>query len=414
MKYTIFNLRTDCNRKLSTSVASSSLDFIGAIDEARRNIKKRINPPEMVRTVTLEDAIYGKVNEYAIPEEMSYDDVIEITKLETRDGTNIDTLVNPMSLVYRKRFNAKDKHYGELRNVMTINYNNGLKTASIHNPSGLHSKEMIIHDLDSLNKNGTFTVGGNIGNLRVDYLDRKQGEGSFSFDINNSTTSGFIETMDMQPFKITDFLKRGTIFTQFFTSLPKEITTISLTVFSSPTDYYRYTVNSPHNTSVGFLDGWNQLKFKIEPFGNPNPDACIGFKLEITTTGNTVGLCRFDKLIARTGDVFQITFESRYCIIDTVSGQWIQRATNGTNELVFEDDSYGIFVLETTLALQKELYANNALAKADISSTQQDLEEAYSFYQMKHKSEVVEPHDSMFDFSIPADEGVYNGNFYGL
>lgn len=410
-RYNIFNLRTDVARKLSTSTPSSSLDFYGAIDEARRNVKKRINPPEMVRTFTLEDAIYGHVNKYAVPEEMSYDDVIEVKKLETRHGTNVDTLVNPMSLVYRKRFNAKDKHYGELRNVMTINYENGLKTASIHNPTGLKPRQMMIHDMDSLSENGTFNVGGNIGNLQIDYLNREQGRGSFSFDINNSGTSGFIETMDMTAFDISSFLNKGAIFERFFTSLPLEITSISLSLFSSPTDYYRFTVNGPHNQSTGFLDGWNQLKFKIEPYlGNPNPEQLIGFKLEITTTGNTVGTCRFDELIARSGDVYEITFESRYCIINPVSGQWIQRATKGTDELVFEDDSYDVFVLETAMALMKELYSNGAVAKADISSTESDVEKAYAEYRMKHKSEVVEPHAQMFDFTIEADTGTYNGN----
>lgn len=373
-------------------------------------MKKQINPPEMVRTFTLEDAIYRHVNQYAVPEEMSYDDVIEVKKLETRHGTNVDTLVNPMSLVYRKRFNAKDKHYGELRNVMTINYTNGLKTASIHSPTGLRPREMMIHPMDSLNKNGTFVVGGNIGNLQVDHLNREQGHGSFSFEINNSGNYGFIETMDMKPFDINSFLQKGALFQRFFTSLPREITSISLSVFSSPTDYYRYTVNGPHNNSTGFLDGWNQLKFLIEEYaGNPNPKELIGFKIEITTTGNTAGLCRLDELIARDGDVYEITFESRYCIIDPTTGQWIQRATKGTDELVFEDDTYEIFVLEVALALQKELYANGAVAKADISSTQQDLEKAYYDYKIKHKSEVVEPHAQVYDFSIEADYGTYNG-----
>lgn len=414
-RYNLFQVRTDCARKLSSSVPSASLDFYGALQEGGRMMKKKINPPEMVRTFTLEDALYGHVNEYAVPEEMSYDDVIEVNKLETRYGSNVDTLENPMSVTHRKNFWKKDKHFGQVSNVMTINYKNGLKTASIHAPTGLHPKQMMIHNMDSLNDNGTFAVGGNIGNLTVDHLNRTQGKGSFSFDINNSGTTGFIETMDMEPFKISSFLNKGALFQRFFTALPLEVTSISLSVFSSPTDFYRFTVNGPHNNSLGFLDGWNQLKYLIEPYqGNPNPDACIGFKLEVTTTGNTVGLCRFDELIARDGDVFEITFESRYFIIDPVTQQWIQRGTKGTDEVVFEDDSYDIFVLETTLALQKELLTNGAIAKADIASTKDDLDEAYAEYRKKHPSEVVEPSAQMYDFTIEADTGAYNGSTYGF
>lgn len=413
-RYNIFNLRNDVARKLSTSVPSASLDFYGAIDEGRRSMKKRINPLEMARKITLEDAIYGRVQEYAVPEEMAYDDVIMINKLETRrSGSNVNTLVNPMSVVTRSDFWKRNKQYGEVQNVMTINYTNGLKTASIQSPTGMRPKQEMINNMDSLNKNGTFTVGGNIGNLQIDHLNREQGKGSFSFDINDSSTDGFIQTMDMKPFKLTSFLDKGALFERFFTSLPMEITSISLSVFSSPTDFYRYTVNGPHNNSTGFLTGWNQLKFLIAAYeGNPNPDALIGFKLEVTTTGNTAGKCNFDELIAREGEVYEITYESRYCIIDPQTGQWIKRATKGTDELVFEDDSYGVFVLEVALALMKELYANGGAAKTDISSTQADLEEAYTEYEMKHKSEVVQVHAQMFDFSVEADYGTYNGNFY--
>ncbi len=413
-RYTIFNLRDDVARKLSTSVPSASLDFFGAIDGGRRNMKKRINPLEMARKFTLEDAIYGHVNEYAVPEEMAYDDVIMINKLETRrEGSNVNTLINPMSVVTRSDFWKRDKHYGEVRNVMNISYTNGLKTASIHSPTGMRPKQEMINNMDSLNKNGTFTVGGNIGNLQIDHLNREQGKGSFSFDINNSSTSGFIQTMDMKPFKLTSFLQKGALFERFFTSLPREVTSISLSVYSSPTDYYRYTVNGPHNNATGFLNGWNQLKFLIDVYaGNPNPDALIGFRLDVTTTGNTVGLCRFDELIAREGEVYEITFESRYCIIDPDTGQWIKRATKGTDELVFEDDSYDVFVLEVALELMKELYANGGAAKTDISSTAADLEAAYTEYEMKHKSEVVQVHAQMFDFSVEADYGTYNGNFF--
>lgn len=411
-RYNIFNLRTDVARKLSTSVPSASLDFYGAIDEARRMMTKKVFPPEMIRRITLEDAIYHHIYDgYAVPEDMSYDNVVMINKLERRHGENVDTLENPMSVTRRKNFWKRDKHFGDCRNVMTINYTNGLKTASINNPTGLKTVEMCINNMDSLNKNGTFTVGGNIGNLTVDHLNREQGKGSFSFDVNDSSTSGFIQTMDMQPFKIKDFIDKGALFQQFFTSMPLEITSISLSVYSSPDDYYRYTVNGPHNNSTGFIHGWNQLKFLIQPYaGNPNPDNCIGFKVEITTTGRNAGVCGLDQFVARTGDVYEITYQSRYCIIDPVSQQWIQRPTKGTDELVFEDDSYDVFVLETALACMKELYANNAVAKADISGVEQDLKDAYYEYKMKYPSEVVEPSAQMFDFSIDSDYGIYNGN----
>ena len=234
-RYTIFDLQGDARRKLTTSDPSASLDFYGAILEAKRNMTKRIAPPEMVRKNYLEDAIFEHVDEIAVPDDLNYNDIIEIKKLKSYRNKNVDTLDHEIQLVYRKRFNQK--RYGG-HNVMTVGYTNGLKTASIQNPTGLHSRNQMIHNCDSLDNNGIWNVGGNLVNLTEDKLNYIEGRGSFKFDFNNSGSTGWIENSTMKTVDLYDFLQVGAIFNSLSISIPKNIISVRLRLYSSDNDYY--------------------------------------------------------------------------------------------------------------------------------------------------------------------------------
>lgn len=396
-RYTIFDLQGDARRKLTTSDPSASLDFYGAILEAKRNMTKRIAPPEMVRKNYLEDAIFEHVDEIAVPDDLNYNDIIEIKKLKSYRNKNVDTLDHEIQLVYRKRFNQK--RYGG-HNVMTVGYTNGLKTASIQNPTGLHSRNQMIHNCDSLDNNGIWNVGGNLVNLTEDKLNYIEGRGSFKFDFNNSGSTGWIENSTMKTVDLYDFLQVGAIFNSLSISIPKNIISVRLRLYSSDNDYYEYSVNAPHDSTV-FKTGWNVLKFLFDNqyvVGNPNPRELIKIRYDFTTNGESTPGMRLDSIIARTGEVYEMTYQSSFCIIDATTGAWKLRPTQGADMLPFEDDTYQVFMLETALVLQKELYANNAAAKADVENVANELQVAYDEYDNNHPSEVIEPNQVTYNF----------------
>jgi hypothetical protein len=415
-RYNIFSLQRDARRKLTTSDPSASLDLYGAMDEARRNMVKRIAPPEMVREAYLEQAIFDNPESYAVPEDFNYDDAIELKKLSAY--RNVDTLWHPFELVFRKRYGQRRPG---AKNIMNISYTNGLKTASIFHPTGLkHRQQTLIHNCDSLSDNGTWNIGGNVVNLTVDKLNKVQGHGSLKFDINDSDTSGFIENMDIDSVDLFDYLQIGATLVSLSLDNPKALQSVQLRLYSSATDYYEFTVNHPHDSNV-FRDMWNVLKFLFDtPYavGTPNAKAITGIRFDFSTDGSTMLNNRLDSIYTRKGEVYELTYQSAFCVIDYATGAWKHRATSGNDMLPFEDDSYQVFMLETTYVLQQELYANNAAAESDVIKVKNLLEEAYTYYNMNHKSEVIEEYDTTYIFGNeydgfqddPMDDGYYGNN----
>ncbi len=394
-RYTVFDLQRDCKRKLPTSSPSASLDFYGAMLDAKRNMTKEVAPPEMVRTSYLEQALFDEVDKYAVPDDLNYNDVIDIKKLASYRDKNVDTMDHEFQMVYRKRYNQKRPGS---KNVMTVGYTNGIKTASIDHPTGLRSQKVLIHDCDSLDKNGTWNFGGNVVNLVVDELNHVQGKGALKFNFNDTDTQGFIENATLHPVDLSNYLERGSIFSSLFVSLPKKLITVRTRLYSSPDDYYEYTVNRPHNASA-FQTGWNILKSIFSNqyiVGNPNPKDINKIRYDFVTNGEQINDMALDAIFARTGEVYEATYQSSYCIVDPVTGEWKLRADSGNDILPFEDDTYGIYLLETVIALKKELQANNSAGAIDYQSNELELKALYDDYKMNHKSEVVEDSQYMY------------------
>lgn len=415
-RYNIFNLQGDLKRKVTTSDPSASYDLYAAMDEGRRNMIKRIAPPELARSAYLEQAIFDDPERYAVPADLNYDDVLNLKKLSAY--RNVDTLWHPFELIFRKRFGQKRPG---ARNVMNISYRNGLKTAGIFHPIGLKRVgKVMIQDCDSLSDNGNWNIGGNVVNLIEDKLNKVQGKGSLQFAFNSSATSGFIENMNIQSVDLFDYLQVGAVFAALSINVPKELLAVTIKLYSSPTDYYEFSVNHAHDANV-FIEGWNYLKFLFDTqyaVGLPNPRAITGIRFDFTTTGKNVPEVRIDSVFARKGEVYEVEYQSAFCIIDPVTGAWKHLPTSGSDLLPFEDDSYQIYMLEVALVIQKELYVNKAASDADITKVKQDLEEAYSFYEMYHPSEVMEAYDTTYIFGNPydgyeddpMDDGYYGSN----
>lgn len=412
MNYTVSDLQKDAKRRLTTSDPSVSLDFYGALLEGKRKMNRKIAPPETVRTAYMEEAIYGDLEKLAVPPDINYDNVIEVKKLKSYRNSNIDTMEHELEVVYRKRFNQNKPGS---RNIMTINYVNGLKTASIKKPTGLRSRQLLVDDFDSLDKTGIYNFGGNVVNLTIDNKNYIQGNGSIKFDFNNSSTDGFIEKTLSKALDIKDFLQVGAVFAGLSVSMPKDLISVRLRLYSSDTAYYDYTVNAPHN-DINFIKNWNSLKFYLDnqySTDNPNPREIIKYRIDFVTTGISIPEMRLDSMFARTGQVYEMTYQSSYSYIDAETGEWKFRPEKATDILPYEDDSYQVYMLECTLVLQKELYANNAAGKADVSSVENELEIAYSDYFMNHKSEVIEPTQSTYIFGDYMN-GYDEDPFYGF
>lgn len=388
-QYTVYDLAVDVTSKIHGGEIN---DLQRALDEGRRNMIGNVKPPEMIRSAYMETALYDQINKYAIPEDLKYDNVIEIKKLSAY--RNVDTLQHPLELVYRRQFDQKRRNS---RNVLAITNENGVKYAQLYHPKGLKEcQHLLINDVNSLNQNGTWNVGGNVVNLRLDQLNHITGRASLLFDINGSATTGFISNFTMNPVDISDYLNTGACFAWLSLSIPKEMLAVKITLGSNvddlTTDIYYSTVNQPHDNNE-FITGWNLLKYMLNNLsyvGTPNPKAICYVRLDFTTTRKPIPNCNIDNIVARKGVVYQMLYNSQYCLIDAQSRAWKQRTTTNSDIIPLEEDSYQILMLETALVVQEEIYANNFSAETDVTAIKSQLADKYEKYYLQHTDESLE------------------------
>ena len=412
-------------------------DFFATVDKGRRAMIGKVRPPELMRKGYLEQALYPNVDRYAIPEDVKYQDVIELNLLA--GYRTVDSMERPLQLVYRRRF---DQKRNGAANVMNIGYENGIKYARILNPAGLTqgpfitgdgqqvidgNQYVLINDCDSLSDNGTWNVGGNVVNLHLDQLNHVIGHGSLAFDINGSSTTGYIENFSLDSFDLDDLLQRGAVFSWLDLPLPKEMLAVKLTLGSDTgnlsTDLYTSTVNQPHDSNV-FTTGWNLLKFMLNNLtvvGTPNPKALVYIRFDFTTTGQPIPNCHLDNIVARKGRVYEIVYNSSYCLVDPVSKAWKKVGTGNGDIIVAEEDTYNILLWESTTAAMKELFGSGQAAKTDVGSVEQEMMGAYSRYFAEHPSEALldmdsthvfgNMYDGLSDDPIPGYGGNLNGDW---
>lgn len=389
MRYTVYNLIRDINRKIHGSTITDG--FTGQLDEGRRNMIKIIKPPEMKRTAFIEYAVYDEVEKYAIPEDVTYEDIVDIVPIDK--DRNLDTIAKPVAHVYQRQFDQKRRD-----NIFSINWENGVKTMAIYRPKGLkRHQRLVINDIDSISENGSWNTSGNVVNLRLDELNHVSKKASLSFDINDSSSEGSISNFTMKPVDINDYMNVGAAFSFLSFPIPEHLLSVKLTMGSNQTDlttdFFYQTVTHPHDNNE-FTTGWSLLKYMLNDLnseGNPNPKSIGYIRFDFTTDGQAIPACNIDSLVVRKGKIYEITYNSAYCLIDARTRAWKKFTTANSDEFPFEEDTYQILMLETALVVQKDIYASNIGASFDISGIENDLQSAYQIYFSNHKEEIIEP-----------------------
>jgi hypothetical protein len=242
---TVGQLKTDIFRNIAPAKPSDSKDINGAIQEAADRMLGFIKPKELSKRVIIENALYDQVNRYSCPDDLDTNKIMQWYKLDGNKST--DTWARPMMQVTNRSFDDSSRHHNQHNNIFTIEYQSSkkfIKVSDFHGNTGL-----TINEMNSITENGTWNTGGNVVNIATDNLTYVSGSGSIRFDINTSSSTGFIENFTMDSVDINDYLNVGKIFTWIDLPEINELQSVTLDLFSSPTDYYSITVISPHDTN---------------------------------------------------------------------------------------------------------------------------------------------------------------------
>lgn len=403
---TLAQLKIDIYRDISPAKPSDSKDLNGAIEQAAQDMLSIVKPLELAKRTTIENALYDQINQFSCPDDLDTNKIMQWYKL--KDQRNVDRFFNGMIQTTNRFFDQSTHHPNINANIFTIEYQSNkkfIKVSDFHNNTGT-----TIHDMNSITSNGTWIVGGNLVNLTTDNLTYFQGDGSLRFDLNTSSNIGTMETFGMRSVDLTEYLNVGKVFTWLDLPNLNQLQTVTLDLFSSPTDYYSITVNSPHDTNQFQLET-NMLGFAMNQDsmtvnGTPNPADINKIKFTFTTAGTlSMNSVRIDNVVARKGTVYGIQYITNQLFKDATTGLMKSRPTLDSDLVTLEYDTYQLLRAHCVSVLGGELVNE----KQTRDEYQISLVNAIKFYKKRHKEEYIDETQTMRNFGVPY--GYYWGGY---
>lgn len=407
MPFNVSQLITDVSRRVSPANPADSRDILGAVGDAARRVSSVVMFKDLSRRVEIENALYDQVFRFTCPDDLDGKNVMQWYKLNS-NGRNTDTFFYPMRQVTNRQFDqirsgSYNPTSGAGLNIFTIEWQSGVKFLKV---SDFQCRGgTTIHKMESITENGTWNVFGNVVNLTTDNLNYVSGNGSLRFNINTSSNTGGIENFTLTPVDLSNFFVTGKIFTWLDVPNLNQFQTVTLDLFSSPTDYYSITVSQPHDTNA-FQLNWNLLGFAFDPqymttVGTPNPASINHIKFTFVTNGTLLlNNVRMDNVIARQGAAYGIQYVSDWMFHDATTGLWKEAPTDPSDIIHLSNEAYNVLLNEAAFVVGQELFTGKG-SQVDLVRLESMRDKGMKEYKMKNKEEFIEEQQQFYTFGVP-------------
>lgn len=349
MAKTISTFKSELQRKLRGTSLARVADANSTIGEAAGNVLAQIDPLETLRTAQITNAVHDNVFDYAAPSDLKGNKVVDIRPQVSR------TVADNTSQRYLQEFDLRKE---VIDDIFTINYNNGTK--SLRFSKNISPAPTTIHAANDITANGTWAVGDDATNLTKDTLNFISGGASLNFDLDGSTTTGYIENSTMTQVDLSDEDEIGTIFMWVYLPNASAVTNVILRWGNDSSNYWSRTVTAPHFGS--FQNGWNLCSFAwngATETGTVAPATIDYLRVTITYDGTADTDFRVDNIVVSNGEIWEIVYYSKHLFQDT-SGTYLEAPTSDTDTINLDTDSYNILLYETAMLVTQEVGGEDA------------------------------------------------------
>lgn len=257
MSITLSTFRDKIKRKAQDlSLDNTDLDLVlnGALSDFRVDYKIRGSRRRGIIKV------YPNVNEYALPIQTGETETDFETLVDLQEWFEGDTANNSnFRKVSQSVFAQKDTN--GYTDPIAERYINGQKMILV-NYTPTDTTEVLMHDCDTYNGNGTWTAVGDATNITTDENTYVQGAGSINFDIVSSTLTAGLYVDSMASVDLDDYENAGSFFV--FVYIPDATNIAGQTMTfrwgNSASVYWSDTATTQHNGQA-FTNGWNLVRF---------------------------------------------------------------------------------------------------------------------------------------------------------
>lgn len=250
MAYSITNVIADLEGALHGTTTNQITNLYGIFNRAARKLLLDVDPQETKRTLPFANPIFNDVYDYPIPVDLKGNKVIDIKPQVNRTPGEV------FQQSYNQAFDQLKAT--SFQDGFTIDFNTAVKTIRIAAP--FLPPPVPLNECNSTNQNGTWTTGDDATNLTVNNQNFVGGGSSLSFDLDGSTTDGFLVNSTSQAQNIENMLNQGILFLYTYLPTGSNFTSIELQWGSSASDYYSRSVTTTQQNTA-FQNGWNLLAF---------------------------------------------------------------------------------------------------------------------------------------------------------
>lgn len=347
MAKTLSDLRDAVKKRIKNpNLSNSYVDSF--LNEAISDVRADYKIQGARRKATIK--IYPNVNEYALPIQTGetttdFDSLIDLQ--EWFEGDNYNTSNFRRSSL--KTFARKESSIADL---ISTHFVNGQKMLLV-NFSPLNADEVLLHNCDAYDQNGTWTAVNDASNVTTDENTYVQGAGSINFDITPTATLSAGITVDgMASVDLDDYENFGAFFVLHYIPDATYIAGQPMTLRwgNSATVYWQATATTQHN-GLAFQNGFNLIRFEwggATETGAVNNIAldCLRFTLSYTAGQAADTDFRLDSITFREGTDLYLEYNSSRWVRSS-AGIWQDEFSEATDYFVGTNDEAYLLVDKT-------------------------------------------------------------------
>lgn len=389
MSFTCLQTKEHLEGMLHSTTLNKVTNLSSLLERAGRNLISKIDLEETIRIAQITNKVHDDIFDYSCPADLKGRKIIDIRpQVNRNEGDSFQQL------------HSKEFDMFKSSDTFEIRWNNGVK--SLRLSKDVTPSPVTLHEMDSITSNGTWAVGGDATNLTLDTDNFISGGGALNFDIDASGSSAHIEITDMTAVDLTKLDEIGVLFVWVYLPDTSIITSIALRWGNDTSNYWTVTSTEPHDQS-SFKTGWNLVKFAwngATETGTVAPATIDYLRVTVAYDGTADTDIRVDKIVASTGEIFEIEYYSKYLF--TNSGGTRQGTFNDDADIVvLEDDAFNIYTNECGLLLSQqqkgkdarvdELFFRKELYGDPASPTVEGRMGLYKAYKVDHPAESIKP-----------------------
>lgn len=338
---TVSDLKDSVSGILSGTNLNNVTNLYGALERAARGLITKVDVPEAGGTYPV--TLYNGVFDYAAPSTIFGASLLDFRPQGNGRGAN--------DYAYRsgiERFDRLKKQQANGYNV-TFEFDNGTPIMRVASPK---PTSRIV--LDGINSTTGWTVGGSGSSLALDQITYYDNNASLRLNLTGAS-SGYLEK-SITSQDLTSYQSVGVVFIPIWTPSSSLLTSVTLRLGSSATDYYSVAA------TTGFIgsfkaNGWTLLAFDLSQAsttGSPTITAMDYARITIAHTGTLTNF-RIGGFWISLPSPHEIVYQSAAIFLPSGQTTPLQTISEDSDTLILQDNSYLIYEFEAAKEIAIQL-----------------------------------------------------------